>query len=154
MNAHTGSDWFDASGGLRFTCTMCGSCCTGPRGFVAFTDDEAADMARELGVSVDEFFDRYTREARDGGMVVRSLVEIRTKFGYDCVFLDREKIPGKAVCGLYESRPAQCRTWPFWKSNVSSRNAWDEAARTCPGMNTGRKHDADHVRLTRDRSPL
>ena len=40
------SDWFedyDASGpGLRFSCTMCGNCCTGPEGYILYTEAEAA----------------------------------------------------------------------------------------------------------------
>ena len=54
-------EWFDLpdpsgrtdSGevGLRFTCTQCGHCCTGPAGFVFFKDHEADAMARAKGVS-------------------------------------------------------------------------------------------------------
>eukprot|EP00961_Rhodomonas_salina_P046921 629705-Rhodomonas_salina.2 len=27
---------------------------------------------------------------------------------------------GKAICSLYEARPKQCRTWPFWPENLAS----------------------------------
>lgn len=133
--------------GLRFACTMCGSCCTGPSGFVLFTDDEAEAMAAKVGVSREVFWERYTRDTVLG----RSLAEKPSDFGNDCVFLDREAIPGKAVCSLYEARPTQCRTWPYWKSNLLSRAHWERAARGCPGMNKGPLTEPAAIRLTRDR---
>lgn len=152
-----GGEWFDrpdptgltgdTEPGLRFSCTMCGACCTGPSGFVLFTDAEAEAMASELGVSVGAFIETYTRETVLG----RSLNEKPSAFGNDCVFLDRETVPGRAVCGLYGARPAQCRTWPFWKSNLRNRQAWERAARGCPGMNRGPLTDPGTIRLTRDR---
>ena len=44
-------EWY--AGGLRFECTMCGSCCTGAPGFVSFTPDEARNIAEHLGISVE-----------------------------------------------------------------------------------------------------
>src|SRR5882724_869738 len=112
-------EWFSGGPGLAFSCTMCGNCCTGPQGYVLVTEAETAGLAARLGLSVADFAARYTHKESTG----RSLNEHKTEHGYDCIFLDREKIPGKAVCGVYEDRPAQCRTWPFWKSNLTSKNA-------------------------------
>lgn len=155
--ASGGGEWFDrpdptgltgdTEPGLRFSCTMCGSCCTGPSGFVLFTDDEADAMAAKTGLSRAEFLRIYTRDTVLG----RSLTEKPSAFGNDCVFLDREAVPGRAVCGLYEARPMQCRTWPFWKSNLRNRQAWGRAARGCPGMNQGPLTEPGTIRLTRDR---
>ena len=132
-------DWFDrpdqrtGEPGLRFECTKCGHCCTGPTGFVKITPGEAEAMAARLGVGERVFHERYTRNTPVG----RSLREVRTDFGYDCVFLDRSAIPGKAVCPLYTDRPLQCRTWPFWDSNIRSRKAWQETCDVCPGCGQG-----------------
>ncbi len=156
-NAKSKKEWFDKpdptgktdSGevGLRFTCTQCGHCCTGPTGFVLFTDDEAAAMARDLEITKAEFYTQYTRDT----LVGKSLKEIVVDgFGYDCVFLARGK-DGKTGCQVYGSRPEQCRTWPFWKSNLVDKQAWQEEADGCPGMNTGKLHTPEHIRLTRDR---
>ena len=117
-----GEPWY--RDGLRFECTMCGNCCTGPEGVVMFSPEEGQAMADKLGLPLEEFLARYSR--RVGRQ--RSLREKRTDFGNDCIFLDRNSIPGKAVCGVYEDRPAQCRTWPFWDSNLRSPQAWAEAA--------------------------
>jgi len=130
--------------GLRFECTQCGNCCTGPPGYVLFSEAEAGAMAAELGIGRGEFDRRYTRVEREG----RSLTEVRTRFGYDCVFLDRETEPGRALCRVYRSRPAQCRTWPFWKDNLKSPRHWASASRTCPGMNRGPLHGPQTIRLT------
>ena len=132
--------------GLRFGCTMCGACCTGPEGYVLLTDDEASAMATELGLPEPEFRERFTRTTSLG----LSLDEHETEHGFDCVFLDRESVPGKAVCGVYGARPAQCRTWPFWKSNLSSERAWQRASSTCPGIDRGKLHPVETIVTRRD----
>ena len=132
--------------GLWFSCTMCGNCCSGPEGYVLVSDDEAAALAGRLGMSTEEFLAKFTHMTSAG----RSLTERRTDKGLDCVFLDREKIPGRAVCGVYEDRPTQCRTWPFWPSVLRSRQTWERARQVCPGMDTGTKHDLVQVRVMRD----
>lgn len=132
--------------GLRFSCTMCGNCCTGPEGYVLVSDAEASALAARLNISTEEFLARYTRMTREG----RSLTERRTEFGLDCIFLDRRKLPGKAVCGVYEHRPAQCRTWPFWPSNLTSPAAWERAKRICPGTGKGELHSLVQIRIARD----
>lgn len=149
-----GAEWFGSADpaagreepGLSFSCTMCGNCCSGPEGYVLVSDAEAAALAKRLGMTVDGFLAGYTRMTSEG----RSLTEKRSIAGLDCIFLDREKVPGKAVCGVYEDRPAQCRTWPFWSSNLSSRAAWERAKRVCPGMDRGRRYTPVEIRVARD----
>ena len=109
--------------GLRFACTECGKCCTGGPGYVWVKLEEIEQMAKAVGISCEEFLKKYTRQI--GGRL--SLKEDpRT---YDCVFLKEGK-----KCALYTSRPKQCRTFPFWKENVSSKKAWEETARRCEGI--------------------
>ena len=111
--------------GLAFTCTRCGKCCTGEPGFVWLTDDEVAALAKFVGDPVDEFRAVYTRKTRGR----RTLKE---KANGDCVFYD----PAKG-CTVYPVRPAQCRTWPFWASNLSSPEAWERTEGACPGSGRG-----------------
>jgi uncharacterized protein len=145
-------EWFaEADGpeggrGMRFSCTMCGNCCTGVPGYVLISEEETAALAKRFQLTVAAFIEKYTHMLSEG----RSLTERKTRFGYDCVFLDRETIPGKAICGVYEDRPRQCRTWPFWPSNLSSRRAWQEAKRKCPGMDHGTLVPLTQVRVLRD----
>ena len=149
-------EWFDrpeidtGERGLRFSCTQCGNCCSGPEGFVLFEDDEAAAMAEMLGIDLAAFTERYTRATPLG----RSLGEKPGPNGSnDCVFLDRDSTPGRAICGLYGARPAQCRTWPFWASTLESPSAWRRAGETCPGMNTGPIIPPERIRIERARVP-
>lgn len=152
-------EWFDEPGpragsrgaepadrGLRFSCTSCGNCCTGLEGYVLFTDEEGDAIARALGVSRAAFESAFTKQTELG----TSLAERRTEHGLDCVFLDRDSRPGLALCGVYEARPAQCRTWPFWRSNLSSKQAWRRAAVGCPGIDRGPVYPPETIRERRD----
>lgn len=157
VDADRETEWFDRpdptgqtrSGevGLRFSCTQCGNCCSGLPGFIGFTPDEGRAIAQELGMSEEAFLERYTRELPEG----RSIKDIRPEGSesWDCVFLAREN--GRTGCSIYEVRPEQCRTWPFWRSNLRSRQAWESAAEGCPGMNVGELQSPGVVRLTRNR---
>ena len=113
--------------GLRFQCTQCGNCCTGATGTVRLSDDEIEVLAKRLDLSLHDFCAIYTRRLRDGDI---SLREMR---GGDCVFYVRQA----KRCGIYEDRPRQCRSWPFWRSVIDSEQRWNEEARECPGMNQG-----------------
>lgn len=138
-------EWYAA--GLRFQCSQCGNCCTGGPGAVWYAPDEAPAMAAILGLDVAAFEARYTRTigAR------RSLNERKTRSGFDCVFLDRSEA-GRASCLLYEARPMQCRTWPFWPENLTSPEAWRDAKRRtpCAGMGVGTLVPIEAIRIQRD----
>jgi Fe-S-cluster containining protein len=142
--------------GLRFTCSQCGNCCTGGPGYVWITTEEIAKMAAHLRLTVEQTVERYCRKI-DGKF---SLKERRSPAGlYDCVFLKETKVPGKGddkvvhtirQCTAYEVRPLQCRTWPFWPENLSSKSVWDHAAKRCHGMNVGRKFSLPQIHAVRD----
>ena len=126
--------------GLRFSCTQCGKCCTGEPGFTWISEAEIAALAEHLGVDRAEFLQRYTKTAFRDGEQRKSLTE---KPGGDCVFFIRG-----VGCTVYELRPKQCKTWPFWGRLVASKTDWEVAARECPGMNRGAIHDAQTIRRT------
>jgi len=111
--------------GLAFTCTRCGNCCTGEPGFVSVNEDEILAIAEFRDERVDEVLGLYTRLFRRG----RSL---REKLNGDCVFYDSEQ-----GCTIYPVRPRQCRTWPFWHSNLATPEAWERTKKTCPGAGHG-----------------
>lgn len=143
------NEWY--SNGLQFECTGCGNCCTGPPGYVWFSDEEGRKMANAVGISFALFLRRYARKIGKKW----SLLEKKTSHGYDCLFLDRETIPNKAICSIYKSRPLQCKTWPFWKENLNSLSDWNEAARLtpCPGMGKGKVIPLEQIRIQRDQTP-
>jgi Fe-S-cluster containining protein len=124
--------WYHA--GLRFTCTQCGDCCTGSPGYVWVNNEEIAALAKLLGQEIDDFEDRYVR--RVGAR--KSLKEFP---GGDCVLLDSQS----RRCTVYEARPAQCRTWPFWDSNLKTPADWEHTCSVCPGSGKGRLYTLDEV---------
>lgn len=108
--------------GLRFECTGCGQCCTGAPGYVWINENEITEMAKTLKISEEEFIRKYTRLV-NGRL---SLIEHPTTF--DCVFLKENR------CTVYHARPSQCRTFPWWRENLTSEHAWKSAAKRCEGI--------------------
>lgn len=109
-------------------------------------------MAAHLEIEESEFYKRFARKLGNRW----SLREYQTQeHGFNCVFLDRDSQPGKALCSIYSVRPTQCRTWPFWPENVSSREIWEAVKRRtpCPGMGCGTLIPIDQIRIQRD-APL
>jgi Fe-S-cluster containining protein len=129
---HDQKPWY--RDGLRFRCIGCGGCCTGAPGYVWLNSGDVAALAEALGIDAERFEARHVRRVG----VRKSLVELPNG---DCVFFDR----GTGGCQLYAARPRQCRTWPFWPSNLKSREAWDEMARHCPGANRGRLYKLGEI---------
>lgn len=108
--------------GLRFKCTGCGGCCTGSPGYVWVSPSEAEAMAERLNIPLEEFLKKYTR--RIGNRVT---LKEHPKT-YDCVFLKGKR------CELYDVRPKQCRTFPWWSENLKSSDDWKETAARCEGI--------------------
>jgi Fe-S-cluster containining protein len=113
--------------GLRFECTACGKCCInhGDYQHVFLTEQDIDRTSAALDISRREFLRRYTRRVH-GERILRDRDD-------RCVFLDPD-----GLCRIYETRPLQCRTFPFWKENLNPR-AWKNAiARDCPGVGRGK----------------
>lgn len=123
--------WYHA--GLRFECTQCGDCCTGAPGYVWINDQELAAIANFLKMQPEELTGLHTRMTHRG----RSL---REKANGDCVFYDKQ-----AGCTIYAVRPAQCRTWPFWDSNIATKKEWEHTCKKCPGAGQGELISAEEI---------
>jgi Fe-S-cluster containining protein len=67
-------------------------------------------------------------------------ISLREKTNGDCVFWDR-----KAGCTVYPVRPRQCRTWPFWESNVATPQTWERTCNICPGSGKGELISAEEI---------
>lgn len=130
--------------GLRFGCSACGNCCSGSPGQIYFKAEEAEAMAAKLGLETDDFYRDCVKRVvpEGGGRGGPFLYTLKEKAapegkGRDCVLLDRST--GRGLCSVYEARPSQCRSFPFWAGNVESPAAWAEAKAEapCPGMDDG-----------------
>jgi len=124
--------------GLRFSCTECGDCCTGAPGYVWVNKEEIERLARRLGETVEAFERKYVRQVG----IRKSLVEFADG---DCVFFDGET----RKCKVYEDRPRQCRTWPFWDSNINTKEAWLQTCAVCPGSGKGRLYQLGEIESQR-----
>jgi uncharacterized protein len=134
--SQTSEPWY--RDGLRFKCTGCGDCCTGAPGYVWVNQIEIENLAATVGVSVEEFEDLYTRKIG----IRRSLKEFPNG---SCVFFDEEK----RNCQVYLARPRQCKSWPFWDSNVKNEEAWQATCDVCPGSGNGKLYKLEHIETQR-----
>ncbi|MBN1914870.1 MAG: YkgJ family cysteine cluster protein [Parachlamydiales bacterium] len=116
------SPWYKK--GLCFSCKKCGQCCTGFPGFVWLSPKDLSDIANFLQMSQEMVLEKFTRKV----FHKISLIEILPS--YDCIFFCNNR------CSIYPARPVQCRTFPFWPHLLLSKETWDDAARSCPGMQT------------------
>jgi len=110
--------------GIRFACQCSSKCCRFRDGYdrVYVSLAERRGLARALGVTTAAFTRKYCVPAE-------GRFSLRGRDGA-CVFLE------KGLCSVYEARPLQCRTWPFWPENMS-RDAWREVSAFCPGVGKG-----------------
>lgn len=113
-------------GGIRFECQGTGRCCVsrGGYGFVYLTLKDRQQMARALGLSTLSFTRRHCVKT-DGYFHLNDQGKL-------CRFLDGKK------CSVYQARPAQCRTWPFWPENMNAKTWNNEVRKFCPGIGKGR----------------
>ncbi|MBI2920005.1 MAG: YkgJ family cysteine cluster protein [Planctomycetes bacterium] len=118
-------EWY--GDGVEFRCLgpECGECCSGKHGPGAVWVDpaEMQAIAEALRMPFETFTSKFVRLV-DGRY---SLVE---KPNFDCAFYEAGK-----GCTVYNARPRQCRTFPFWGRILRSRRSWEESGRCCPGIN-------------------
>jgi Fe-S-cluster containining protein len=120
---------------LRFECTQCGDCCTGAPGYVWVNNEEIAAIAAVVMPEDPEKFEElYVRRVG----VRKSLKEFPDGA---CVFLD----PVKRNCTVYAARPRQCKTWPWWDSNLKSPTTWKQTCEACPGSGQGKLHQLGQI---------
>ena len=129
--------------GLRFECTQCGLCCSGEPGYVWVEKDEIRAMADNMEMSVKAFEKKFVRK-------VGTEKSLREYPDGDCILLD----PEKRTCMVYADRPTQCRTWPFWDSNLESKKTWKETCDACPGSGKGKLYSLEHVENERKKKSV
>jgi hypothetical protein len=106
-------------------CKACESyCCFGDPGFVWINQNDIYRISQYLSINVIDFIDKYLNRIDNR----YSAKDIFTITGYYlCIFFDEYD----RRCSIYDVRPAQCRSYPFWdcfKQNI--KLCFDE----CPGV--------------------
>ena len=122
--------------GLKFTCVQgCVDCCVthGDHAYVYLEPEDILNLSKYLDLPPQEFLSRYT--LREDGHILLRMDEPA------CLFL------GESGCTVYEARPVQCRTFPFWKENLKSRASWETLARFCPGIGQGPNHSRERIQI-------
>jgi hypothetical protein len=105
-------------------CAACGgNCCRGLGGYVWISLAELERMAAARRMAAALFARQFVRQAADGRL---SLQERVINGEHLCCFFDRIV----RCCTIYESRPEQCRSFPFWDR---FKNDCQELLRECPG---------------------
>lgn len=118
--------------GVRFSCQGSGKCCLsrGNCTYVYVTLDDRRRLAKHLGLPTAQFTREYCRKEDDQFHLANQAPA--------CRFLDGKR------CSVYEARPVQCRTWPFWPENMTPRT-WKGVAEYCPGIGQGETVPAEKI---------
>ena len=96
-----------------------------------FSGAEINDLATHLNLPIDEFTNQYL-ELHDGKFVLKSR-------DVACIFLEND------VCTVYEARPIQCRTFPFWPANLKSLYRWKIIMLECEGIGQGKHYSRSEI---------
>lgn len=104
--------------------TCAGNCCIGESGYIWTSKKEIENIALHLKLSLEEFKSKYIYRVG----YKYSIKEVKLdENNFACCFFNLQK----KQCLIYEVRPVQCRTFPFWdyfKENI------DEVYQECPGI--------------------
>lgn len=121
LEEETGTQWYGK--GLHFKCTGCGKCCTGSPGYVFLGESDLHRLSSHLSLSLESFISRYVRR-------VDNRLSLIDRPGSDhCIFLKDKQ------CSVYEARPIQCRTFPWWVDQIRDEASWKAAGEHCEGIN-------------------
>ncbi len=118
-------DFYDD--GLKFSCQRCSGCCRHEPGYVFLSEEDLRQMCSKLNLTRNKFISKYCSVVNLGGFKRLTLVE---KANNDCIFWDKG-------CTIYEARPLQCRSFPFWAHNLVNEESWKSVASSCPGVGLG-----------------
>jgi len=105
-------------------CESCeGNCCIGESGYIWVTPTEIKKIATFLKQDEPDFRNQHLRKVQ----YRYSLKERQVGESFECEFFDMSQ----KRCTIYDVRPSQCRTFPFWdyfKEHIQ------EVEKECPGI--------------------
>ena len=106
-------------------CSSCeGNCCIGESGYIWINKSEILALSKYLNITQSELGLKYLRKVS----YKYSLKEVRLlNDNFACIFFDTTK----KQCSIYDVRPNQCRTFPFWEYFKENK---EEVIQECPAI--------------------
>lgn len=89
-------------------------------------------MAKALGMTTSAFTRKHC-------LVTDGLYRLKDGANEACAFLKDKR------CSVYQGRPTQCRTWPFWPEIMNAKSWKTDVANFCPGVGKGRVHSKEEI---------
>ncbi len=112
----------------QFTPSACGTCgghcCTGEHGYIWIKYPEIEKLAQHLALDIKDFTKQYLKKVNYRYSLTEKQI---ASDNFACVFFDTHK----KQCSVYEARPSQCHSFPFWQYyRTHEKELRDE----CPGI--------------------
>lgn len=137
----------EAEKGFTFQCQGCGRCCSNEiDGYVYLYMDDIKNMATSLQVSLEELAEKYLmvvfytyniyneKLVKTGKVKRMHTLAIRSSAGQSsCQFLYKQG--DNYLCRIYEYRPIQCSSYPFWDTIMTHSKNFIETELICAGFN-------------------
>jgi Fe-S-cluster containining protein len=90
------------------------------------------EIARVMKLSLEDFADEYVKAAYG-----RLSLQERLREGeYHCALFD----PYQSRCLVYQVRPRQCRTFPYWEQYLTN---YQQLLELCPGVEPPQTEDRE-----------
>ena len=126
--------------GLYFSCIRCSACCRYESGYVFLSEADLSVLLAFFNKGRKDFIYSYCRwiPAAETNSNGREQLSLKEKQNFDCIFWDQG-------CTVYNSRPLQCRAFPFWQWILKSEKNWKQMASECPGIGKGTLHTAESI---------
>ena len=119
------NSWFSDMDKVPFDCTSCGKCCK-TKGSVWMAPEEVDSAAELLDLNRESFIQTYgTHTLQDDRIPDKTWLRLTNNDKQACVFLDEQT----NLCRIYEARPIQCSTYPFWPNIMDSPASWNAEVR-------------------------
>ena len=127
----------DFKSGIKFECQGSGNCCVSrdSYGYVYLSLNDINKLAKNFKLSIENFKLKYC-QTTDGFIHLTEKKKLKGK----CIFLDNYK------CTVYNSRPIQCRTWPFWNENMNYKTWNNDISKNCPGIGKGKLYSYKEIK--------
>ena len=115
---------------ICFQCQKCAKCCQ-LKGDVLLTKQEISDIANFLNISEKSFISQYCYIIEKEESILISIKH--QPHDNSCIFLKNNR------CIIYDVRPIQCSTYPFWTFLLNDEIKWQNEKKLCPGIGKGKK---------------